>query len=773
MTMSDQPSLNAAPSATQEAAANNILPLPDVHMMSRAALRYVERGIAVLPLWWPLADGRCACGNPQCDSVGKHPIGKLVRHGVKDATKDQNKVIRWWNQYPHANIGLACGQISGIVVLDIDGPTGAATLAALLAVHGQTLEPQNFVETGRVDGGRHGYFRYPANTQVPGRKEGGLELKSDGGYVVAPPSLHKSGKRYTWHNLAEDGLEELPQCLIAFARRKEKTAKTAKTKTADGERSLLDDAGILPVYTLAEEKRIRDALKYIPADNRDDWFRIGCALFSTGWGDKARQIFDDWSQTSEKFDEAEQEKLWNSFARGYEGKFITLGTLYFMAKQHGWEEPPPDDIAKLNKQFFAIRKLGGKCVVGEMVPNPLNEGEMLSVQSADAFRLWFLNRKYSLNKKKTLGTAWLSHPQRRQYEGVDLIPGEPQELQDGKLNLWRGFGVEPKQGSWQLMYQHIRNILADGDAKAAEYIMRWTAWKLQHPGERAEVALVLRGGKGAGKGIFLHALRKIFGTHSLHITNQEHLVGKFNAHLRSCLYLFVDEGYWAGDRKAEGVLKGLITESTIMIEQKFVDAMQWPNRLGIVMSSNSDWVVPASHDERRYVCCDINNKYAEGACPDDERIAYFEALRAELDNGGLGAMLHDMLQWKLGNWHPRQIYKTKGLRDQIEQSLPPLEAWFVGLLEEGKLPGGGTWEGMNNFTVARTLQDDLKESAPHAYHFLNKRVIAKYLRDQGCVQHRTSMARGWKFPPLSELRAKWERRYPGWRWELSDVKEWQ
>jgi hypothetical protein len=367
---------------------DNITHLVDRTMLN-AALGYVKRGIPVLPLWWPIED-KCACGNPDCRNAGKHPVGKLARHGVKDATKDQNKVVRWWMQYPSANIGLATGRDSGIVVLDVDGAKGAARLAALLTEHGQTLKSQNFVETGR-DAGRHCYFKYPENTQVPSHNEEGLDLKSDGGYVVAPPSLHRSGKRYTWHQLSDEGLEELPQCLIEFARRKKAKAAKAtktKTKTTDGERSQLDDASILPVYTPAEEARIRAALAHIPADDREVWFKVGCALFSTGWGARALQIFDDWAQTSDKFDDAGQENLWNSFAREYEGKFITLGTLYFMAEKRGWEPPLPDDIAELNKQFFLLRNVGGKCLVGEMVPNPLGEGEILSLQSTDAFKMW-------------------------------------------------------------------------------------------------------------------------------------------------------------------------------------------------------------------------------------------------------------------------------------------------------------------------------------------------------------------------------------------------
>jgi Bifunctional DNA primase/polymerase, N-terminal/Primase C terminal 2 (PriCT-2)/Family of unknown function (DUF5906) len=748
----------------------NIVPLRDDKML-RAALAIIQQGAEVIPLWWPEQD-RCACGNPACKAIGKHPISKLVPHGVKNASKNPEAITQWWTTCPKANIGIATGSISVLVVVDVDGQNGQAKLAALLSEYGQVLAARNYVETGRVDGGQHYYFKYPADAQVPNRRHDGLEIKSDGGYVVAPPSQHVSGKIYVWRNLTT--LEELPRYFADFAR--------AATRTTGGRQGLIDHATPLPSYSQADEARIRSALAVIPAEDRnEEWLRVGAALHSTGWGEPARALFDEWSKKSTKYDPAEQDKLWNSFARGYKRRRITLGTLYSLAKQHGWEEPLPSDIAELNAEYFLIRNIGSKCLVGKMVPNPMGSGEMLSLQSTDDFKKWYANRKSESQPKQKLGVAWLEHPKRRQYEGVDLVPNAPKELPNGKLNLWRGFGVEPKQGSWKLMHQHIHNVLAGGDQKAADYILKWVAWSFQHPDQQAEVALALRGGKGSGKGVFGNAVAKCFGEHGLHIFNQNHLTGNFNAHLRLCLFLFVDEAFWAGDKKAEGVLKGLITERTLMIEQKGIDAVQWLNRLHMLIVANAEWVVPASHDERRFAVFDVSNRYAQGACPNEEREAYFNALFKEIENGGLAAMLYDLLHWNLGNWHPRQVYETEGLRAQKERSLPPLDQWFVALLQEGKLPGYNLYDrsGMfgdnkHNFVMTRTLMDDVRDRVPRAAHqYLSEQELATYLKQWRCIRTKTNEARGWRFPPLAELRAAWARRFSGWRWDMPDLEEWQ
>jgi hypothetical protein len=442
--------------------------------------------------------------------------------------------------------------------------------------------------------------------------------------------------------------------------------------------------------------------------------------------------------------------------------------------------PQKDQIDALNEQFFLIENIGGDCVVGELVPNATNSGLTLALMRPQPFRVRFGNQQIVVRdrkgneKLKSLGQAWLEHPKRRQYKGVVLVPNAPEKLEDGNLNLWRGFGVEPKRGQWPLMQWHICNVLADRNPNAAEYVMRWTAHGLQRPDERPEVALVLRGDKGSGKGVYGETLVRFYGEHSLHIFHQSHLTGNFNGHLRLTLFLFADEAFWAGSKQAESVLKGLITERTLMIEQKYFDAVKCLNRLHVLMSANANWVVPASHDERRYAVFDVSNRYAKNAVSDDERNAYFDALYEELNNGGREAMFYDMLHWDLGSWHPRQVYEGEGLRKQKALSLSPIDKWFLHLLQEGKLPGMyKTADGQVSLPSTRMLIEDARTSAPRLRD-LSEQEFADFLKEKGCTPSRTKLARGWSLPPLPQLRAQWERRMGGgWSWDDPDLTEWQ
>jgi hypothetical protein len=155
------------------------------------ALQYAGRQWCVFPLH-SVQDGRCTCGRDCGKNAGKHP---RVKGGFKVATADPRQIEAWWRKWPDANIGIATGAVSGIVVIDIDGATGRATLQRLVAQY-ELLPRTEHVKTAR---GWHLYFAMPPTCPpIPCSTGDGLDVRGDGGYVVAPPSRHASGHVYQW-----------------------------------------------------------------------------------------------------------------------------------------------------------------------------------------------------------------------------------------------------------------------------------------------------------------------------------------------------------------------------------------------------------------------------------------------------------------------------------------------------------------------------------------------------------------------------------------------
>src|SRR5262249_23113300 len=165
--------------------------------LHQAALGLAKRGCAIFP----------------CQPRGKNPA---CRNGFKDATINLTHINTWWGACPDLNIGIATGTPSGFFVLDVDNKKdGESSLKRLEKANGP-LPPSVEVITGN---GRHIYFRVGEHGPVFCSRDqigSGLDIRGDGGYVIAPPSVHESGRRYTWSVDSASDFADAPEWLHAL-----------------------------------------------------------------------------------------------------------------------------------------------------------------------------------------------------------------------------------------------------------------------------------------------------------------------------------------------------------------------------------------------------------------------------------------------------------------------------------------------------------------------------------------------------------------------------
>lgn len=159
------------------------------------ALNYAEKGLPVFPL-------------------GQRQKTPIYKGGFQQATKDTHQINTWWGCFPNSNIGIATGWMSGVWVLDIDGIEGEESLRRLEAEYG-LLPPTVEVITGK--GGRHLYFTMPKDRDIRcsvSRVAKAIDVRANGGYVVAPPSIHPNGRQYEWSVDSGSGFAHAPDWLI-------------------------------------------------------------------------------------------------------------------------------------------------------------------------------------------------------------------------------------------------------------------------------------------------------------------------------------------------------------------------------------------------------------------------------------------------------------------------------------------------------------------------------------------------------------------------------
>lgn len=425
------------------------------------------------------------------------------------------------------------------------------------------------------------------------------------------------------------------------------------------------------------------------------------------------------------------------------------------------DDPTPmDPVAWVNARYFAAQE-GGKVAF-------YREANLEAMQSS-AFDFELLPRKHhDLNRAPIpYSVIWRQSDKRRYYpRGLILDPKAPASAEH--YNLWRGFAVDPQPGTWDRIRIHVEEVLANDDARHADYILKWVAWTLQNPHRPARVALVFQSDQeGVGKGAFCNALVKLFGPHGLRIQDMMQLCGRFNAHLRNCCLLFADEAVSPGS-EGESSLKGYITEPTIPIERKGVDVVQAENHLHIVISSNNRAIVPAGLSARRFAVFHVGDQHAGDH-------GYFDRLFEEINGRGLSAMLYDLLQMDLEGWHPEAARpNTDALSRQKVESLGPVEATWFDVLLEGDGPHdkndmpvfterlGDGWK-----VLTEKMRDYVRESKRRPDISGNK--IADLFRRLGYRKNTVPRPNGYEVPCIEQARRDWDEHFFPWDWEGEGV----
>lgn len=603
---------------------------------------------------------------------------KPVAKGWQSFTKDvvEKSFDKLFPEGSHQNVGVLLGAASGgLIDIDLDWPEARQLAPKFLPAtttfgRASSRASHYLYRCNPVLASRQ--FTPPGSASVEGAKKPHIvELRADKRQTVWPGSVHESGELIEWDTapspgpsfVAPDALERAVGKLAAASylvsrwgqghSRDELSAALAGGLIADG-LPLGEVAGFLDAVTTAagdEERRSRLA-KVTRAEDILLGEKQGAQL---GWPTVARLLgadVCDWLQ-----------------------KLLLPPRNSAGAGEHD------DIVAELNAKHAAVNVGGQFRVITELVDGAGGRAIIYSSR-ADFCHRYEATKVRVGERSRSIAQLWLNSPKRRQYDRIVFAPHAPGRTPvcpGGAYNLFKGFPVEPRKGDCSLYLDHIKNTICSGKVELYEYVIHWMADAVQNVGrERPGVALVLRGAEGTGKGIFVKQFGRLFGSHFRHINRPGHLVGNFNAHLQDTVLLFADEAYWAGNKADEGVLKGLITEETLMIEPKGVNPFEIQNHIRFIFATNNDWAVPAGLNARRFVVLDVNDKHKQDS-------AHFKAIVDQMNAGGSEALLHYLLNVDLTTANLRRIPVTAALLDQKRRTMAPVEAWFYERAKEGSI----------------------------------------------------------------------------------------
>jgi hypothetical protein len=337
------------------------------------------------------------------------------------------------------------------------------------------------------------------------------------------------------------------------------------------------------------------------------------------------------------------------------------------------------------------------------------------------------------------------------FDGVEF---NPRGTSGNLLNLWVGPTIEAKAGTWPLIQAFLLDVICDGDRKSYDYLIRFIAHALQRPWEKPGILIILLGGQGTGKGTLGRILRLIWSATYLQVHNIDAVTGNFNASLERAFMVFMDEALFAGNRKASDSLKSVVTEPVIHINEKHQPARQTRSYHRFFATTNADHFKNTERDDRR----DFALRLSEARKGDHE---YWQALNSEIDQGGVAAMVHDLLAMDLSGFNVRQKPDTKELLAQKLQSLDPTARWWHDCLSGGEVDADGNWtdfvateEAISGIVELAGGRLYKKPSPADVVQALLKLCPSAAKTQQ---QDKLKRQRGLSLPPLQQARMEFEQ----------------
>lgn len=515
-----------------------------------------------------------------------------------------------------------------------------------------------------------------------------VEILADGQQFVAYGIHPQTGQPYQW--VGGLGIADIPWAKLPlitkqqaqafvdyFERRANERGWEMVRKGVEAVQHDPDDLSHLRPKLDATSQEMAELLEKLDPDaHHDDWIKVGMALHHQFDGsDEGLHLWDEWSARGDKYRDGECDKRWKTFDSS--GKTpVTAAYIKRQEVEIVSEEIKEERLPKMLDKWAFVQVEGSARVIREDINSAAIVLYKLEDLKKEHANCKILADDGGKPKMVNLVDLWLEHPDRRTYPAGLTFAPDSEVL--SKYNLWRGWSYEPAEGDVSPWIEFVTDVIADGNADYANYIIAWCAQIIQQPLTKAGVGLVLRGRKGTGKTKFGELLGHLVKHHHKIVSRAEHVTGNFNRHLEDTLILQADEAFWAGAKSSEGALKDLLTNPEITIERKGVDAYTAPNYTRVLFTSNEDWVVPASLDERRFAVFDVSTCRQQDA-------HYFAGLDRWYATGGASALMHYLQHFELGNVNVRMAPATEALADQKLESMGSLDSWILSCLQNGEI----------------------------------------------------------------------------------------
>ena len=449
----------------------------------------------------------------------------------------------------------------------------------------------------------------------------------------------------------------------------------------------------------------------------DDWIQIGMAICNITEGDNVGLgMYVEWSKKDkENFDlnviksnwkrwkKRTGNKLGLTFLRKLKAKYQpknqqSLKTIYMNVYEENKNRAKAKEtvLKEMNNRVIFVKETGDYIILDKKIIRKANE-ELITMpcwylKTATKTKDHFLKENDKIfvedddGEKKTLKFEpfkwWCEWIERKEFRTIGFDPRD--NANSDLFNLWNGFNISKDiadsydEKEAQPILDHIKSIWCKNDDNAYEYVLNYLSHIIQKPNVKTGVLLALKSKQGSGKGIILDKIAQIIGdAHYAQNSNANFLFGDFNGQLEGKILINLDEAFWGGDKKLEGVIKNKITETRQTINKKNKENYIVDCYANYIITTNNEWFAGTTEDDRRHYCLECDNKYS--GISSKEKDVYFKPIY-EAPCEAFAKVLYNR---DISYFKPRQFKKTDILQKQVEMNWNSPKVFWNKVMRDG------------------------------------------------------------------------------------------
>jgi len=438
---------------------------------------------------------------------------------------------------------------------------------------------------------------------------------------------------------------------------------------------------------------IKHINSFKPRYNYADWLDIGYICFNNFDGsDVGLDIWNDYSKNDDDGYKGKQslKKYWLTFEKQYDKNNKKL-SYKRLIKYHDEDYPCKNKYEKYYKEGRLIEEMNKECFFYTATSDIIyyNTDDEIIINKCKIAELKYKKYMFSIpnpNVNSALKyikvnpfNLWLEHIERKDIDKIVFDPSTT-EQKENTFNTWTGYKYNHTDDEVDMdkikdFLFHIKDVLANNDETQSEYILNWIAHIIQMPYKRTNTCLVFSSIQGVGKTIIIDLLGKMMGKDYYLSTNSlDAVLGHFTSSGANKLLVNFNETNWGGDVKMEGKFKSFITDDIYKLEMKGKDPIYINNLANSIISSNKDWLVAMTRDDRRFNLMECKN----------EKLSKEKALKI-LDTD-LQHLFNYFMNRDISNFDPSVYKRSEFAEKQIELNYDSVQVfWKNFIYGESKL----------------------------------------------------------------------------------------